>query len=483
MKLFFSILLLAISGTLTAQTPLPATHAGATKTYPRNDLSGTAISKCGQITSPGDYYLSRDLTCPGTGLMVSGPGIDLNLNGHTITYGTAGGTQQTVFGIENDACWDLDQKARTVPCDNTNAGVGVNIHDGQIVQSPNAPTFSDALYFGQNANNDQVINIHNLTITVQQTGSRGFYSSFLHGQVLFEHNTIYDNVKSINYPGQNDQQARAQFQGQAVHIESSTNMRWPDRIDNNKIIGAPQGGIRDTSNNPSVFENDISQNATYANDFCIDAPGANQQIYNNYCHPINGRGFHINGTGSRVYNNVLVVTEARVDREYGGCEGGGAFGIQLEDDIQAAGNVTVTGNTATLNPGACGGAALRITGWQGQSPASISGNTWIVNKTGYEGVYGDFLYSFDQDDLAKVKFGGDNLQTNDYLCVDISWDGVQNLNLPLNNCKAPYTLYSATNYDPLSTFILTGAPNQNYVCGEESNSHGTINGVRTNCPK
>ncbi len=300
---------------------------------------------------------------------------------------------------------------------------------------------------------------------------------------MLEHNTIYDNVKSINYPGQSDQGARSNFQGQAIHINNSNGMRNPNQIDNNKIVGSPQGGIRDTSIGAAIYENDISMNATYANDFCVDAPGNNQQIYSNNCHPLNGRGIHVNGEGSHVFNNVLVVTEAAVNREYNGCEGGGAFGIQLEDDIHAAGGAVITGNSATLNPGACGGAAFRMTNWKAGSSANISGNTWIVNRTDPEGVFGDFLYSVDASNLSNVLFGGDSLKTNDYFCAEIDWDGAQNFKASLASCQAPYSIYDRNYFRNPSSFDLTGASNTNMICGNYANGSGTINGSKVKCPK
>ena len=427
MKLIFSLLLLAMSGTLMAQISNPAANAGASShVVHQTGLSGTAVTACGSLTHPGSYYLSKDLSCPGTALLISGPGVDLNLNGHTITYGTAGGTLGAVFGIENDACWDVTHKAAAVPCDNQSAGIAANVYGGSIVQSNRAPAFSHAFFFGQGNNTNQTIDIHNVTITIQQAGTLAFYSDFQSGQILFEHNTVYDNVKSINYAGQDDQGARAQFQGEAVHIDNSKTMRSPDQIDNNKIVGSPQGGIRDTSTGAMVYQNDISQNATYANDFCVDVPGADEQVYSNNCHPVNGRGIHVNGEGSRIYNNVLTVTEAAVNREYNGCEDGGAFGIQLEDDIQSAGNIAVTGNQATLNTGACGGGVLRITGWPSGATATIQGNAWTVNKTGPD-LDGGVLYSLDASNLSSVVFGGDVLKTNDLACVGIGWDGATEL--------------------------------------------------------
>ena len=489
MKLTFSLLLLAMSSMVIVQNPLlaatnPAPNAGApSHIASQTDLSGTAISACGSITSPGSYYLSKDLSCPGTALLISGPGIDLNLNGHTIAYGTAGGTMGAVFGIENDACWDTVHKARALPCDNKSAGIAANIYGGSIVQSTKAPAFSHALFFGENNNADQTIDIHNVTITIQQPGTQAFFSNFQGGQIILEHNTVYDNVKSINYPGQGDLSSRSQYQGQAIHVDNSKIMRSPDKIDNNKIVGSPQGGIRDTSIGAMIYQNDISQNSLYANDFCVDVPGSDQKIYSNYCHPVNGRGFHVDGEGTDIYNNVFVVTEAPVIREYGGCEDGGAYGIQLEQDIQQAGNVVVTGNNGTLNTGACGGGVLSITHWPAGTPATIKGNTWTVDKTSGADKLGSVIYLLDTDNLSDVVFGGDALKTNDLACAGINWDGAQNFKASLAGCTAPYAMATVNGPGTEGSFTLTGAPNVNLGCGTYSKSTGTINGKAVKCPK
>ncbi|MGC1782926.1 MAG: hypothetical protein WA708_10440 [Acidobacteriaceae bacterium] len=482
MKFGLFLLMIAMSGTLMSQTQNPAPNAGATPTTSQTDLSGRAISACGSITSPGDYYLSQNLSCPGTALLLSGPGINLNLNGHTITYGTAGGTLGAVYGIENDACWDTSHKAEAVPCDNKNAGLGATIYGGTIVQSTRAPEFSHAFFFGQDDNDDQTIDVYDVTITIQQPGTMALFTQFLTGQMLFEHNTIYDNVKSIVYPGQGILSARSNFQGQAIHVDNSTKMRAADKIDNNKIIGSPQGGIRDTSTDANVFQNDISMNSTYTNDFCVDVPGVDEQVYSNYCHPVNGRGIHINGEGSRIYSNTIVATEATVNTEYAGCEIDGAFGIQIEDDIQQAGGMSVTGNNVTVNTGACGGSAIRISGWEAASPATVSGNTLTVNKTAGADLNSGVLYSIDGSNLAKVTFGGDTLKTSDEYCSEIGWDGAQNFTASLSACKAPNAIATINAADEPSSFKLTNAPAA-LVCGAESVSNGTINGTAVKCPK
>ncbi len=484
MKLKFFLLLMVMSGTVVAQPKNPAPNAGAFgNKVSHSNLSGRAISACGKITSPGSYYLSQNISCPGTALLISGPGIDLNLNGHTVTYGTAGGVMGAVFGIENDACWDKTRKVVAAPCDNQSAGIGANVYNGSIVQSTKAPAFSHAFFFGENSNADQTIDVHNVTITVQQTGTMALFTDFQSGQILFEHNSIYDNVKSISYPGQSDTAARSNFQGEAVHIDQSHNMRSPDRIDNNKIVGSPQGGIRDMSTDAMIYQNDISMKSTYTNDFCVDVPGTDEQVYSNYCHPVNGRGIHVNGEGSRIYNNLIVATEAKVNREYGGCEIDGAFGIQLEDDIQAAGNISVTGNTTTVNTGVCGGSALRITSWLAGSPATVAGNIWTVNKTAGADQYDGVLYSADNANLSAVKLGGDILKTSDLFCAGIDWDGAQNFTASLATCNAPYALVTNTASGNYSTFTMINAPNRNLACGNYSNSKGTINGTAVKCPK
>ncbi len=482
MKFMLYLFLLSTSGILVAQTSHPAANAGASHNSAAQSSSapGHPITACGSITSPGNYFLPKDLSCPGTALLLSGPGINLNLNGHTVTYGTAGGATGAVFGIENDACWDTDQKIVTVPCDNKNAGVGANIYGGSVVQSSHAPAFSHAFFFGQDDNTNQVINVHNVTITVQQPGTEAFLTNFQSGQILFENNTVYDNVTSINHPGQNDEGARAEFQGQAVFVNNSTYMASPDHIDNNKIIGSPQGGIRDTSTSANIYENDISMNSRYSNDYCVDVPGSGEQVYSNYCHPANGRGIHVNGEGSHIYNNDIVVTEAAVNAEYGGCEGGGAYAIQLEEDIHAAGNIDVTGNKGTLNTGACGGSTFRITGWQSGVPATISGNTWTVNKTAGADQYGGILYSVDNSNLSDVQFSGDTLHTTDSFCAGIDWDGAQNFHASLAGCTAPAAMASISG-GGVGTFSVTNAPNTNLMCASHVNTTGTINGKTVKC--
>jgi hypothetical protein len=450
------------------------------------DLRGSAL-----LRAPGDYRLVTNITCPGTCFYVEGKGIRLNLNGHSITYGAGGGTSEPVYGIENNPC--STKPGPAAPCDRGKIGVSLEVFGGSIIQSEYAPPFSHALSF-TTPHNSGSLSLHNLTIVIQQTGTQALHADGQGGSIRFRNNRIYDSVASINHPGQSDLLARSYFQGQAVWISGVTRVAYPDQIAYNIIVGAPQGGIRDTSDGAEIFGNDISQNATYSNDFCIDVPGDGQQIHDNYCHPLNGRGIHVNGENSRVYRNKVVVSEAKVNREYGkhgevGCEFGGAFGIQVEDDnVAAVGGTVVIGNDVTLNTGQCGGGAFRITGWPGAAQAEVHGNAWRVNRTRGRDQFGGYIYFLEGADLRHVSFGGDSISTNDQACVGIDWDGVKRARIALVGCKASYAIDSENgdsgqegDASGVSTFALSDAPNRKIKCGQEATSRGTINGFAVQC--
>lgn len=176
-----------------------------------------------------------------------------------------------------------------------------------------------------------------------------------------------------------------------------------------------------------------------------------------------------------------MVTEAPVIPEYGGCELGGAYGIQLEQDIASAGNILVNGNTVTLNTGGCGGGVLRVTGWPSSAKATIQGNTFTVNRNaGADKDYG-MLYYLDADDLSNVVFGANTLKTNDLACALIDWDGATNFTASLAGCQAPYAMGAGNGPGNNSSFNVTGAPNLNLGCGSYAVTTGKINGVTKKC--
>src|SRR5260221_13002133 len=71
------------------------------------------LADCGSLDESGaTYVLQKDVSSPGTCFIVKADRITLDLNQHTVTYGTAATwepgqeTTQHVHGILGQACWD-----------------------------------------------------------------------------------------------------------------------------------------------------------------------------------------------------------------------------------------------------------------------------------------------------------------------------------------------------------------------------------------
>ena len=316
--------------------------------------TGVALTSCGDITAAGSYYLANDVSSAGTCFGIDANNITLNLNNHTITYGTGGGNAPTP-AIEGHDCWSTSNPVDSGPCGSAHGGLVV--YGGKIVQSASSATFSPVFGFGQGTFSSAPY-IHDITATFQNAGAQFYYSNYVVTGAKIINNTIYDNVTSINKTGQSDLSARAAFQGQAIYInQNNENPGVGDTIENNTIMGSPQGGIRTVNQNSVISGNDISMNATYSNDFCADVPADSTTVTNNNCHPKSGRGFHVNANKVTISNNKISVIELSQNAEYKGCESGGAYGVQLEFDNSFLPSpptgVQVTGNTITATSVAC----------------------------------------------------------------------------------------------------------------------------------
>lgn len=77
-----------ISFTAIAHAPGYTDSAPVTYNYTLTSATGTPISACGTLSSAGTYYLTGNLSSAGTCIYLGANAINLNLNGHGITYGT-----------------------------------------------------------------------------------------------------------------------------------------------------------------------------------------------------------------------------------------------------------------------------------------------------------------------------------------------------------------------------------------------------------
>jgi hypothetical protein len=451
---------------------------------------GIALTSCGDITAAGSYYLANDVSSAGTCFGIDANNITLNLSNHTITYGTGGGNAPTP-AIEGHDCWSTSNPVDSGPCGSAHGGL--EVYGGKIVQSASSATFSPVFSFGQGTFSSAPY-IHDIVATFQNAGAQFYYSNYIAVGAKIMNNTIYDNVTNIDKTGQSDLSARAAFQGQAIYInQNNNNPGTGDLIENNTIVGSPQGGIRTVNQNSVISGNDISMNATYSNDFCADVPADSTTVTNNNCHPKSGRGFHVNANKVTISNNKINVIELSQNAEYKGCEAGGAYGVQLEFDSSFLPSpptgVQVTGNTITATSVACEAIGLRVTGMTPAGNAVFTGNTITTTSTG---TAQDFGISTDGSNNEGVSFTG-NTFSDKYAYADGEWDGFSNTLIGHNSwLGTPTHTFAAVDGGcdlsqkdtgavcPANITFTDPLPNT-VVCGSYSEAAVTINGQVTQC--
>lgn len=471
-------------------TTPPPTNPVDPPTAPTGPATGTQLTACQDLTKSGTYYLANDVSSAGACFGIDADNITLNLNGHTITYGTGGGSTPTP-AIEAHDCWSTNNPGYGGPCGTAHGGL--EVYGGAIVQSTNSAPFSPVFGFGQ-GNFSSAPYIHNITATFQNTGAQFYNSNYLPTGAKIENNTIYDNVTNIQQSGQGVLSARSNFQGQAIYIgQNNENPGTGDIIENNKIVGSPQGGIRTVNQHSVISGNDISMNATYSNDFCADIPADYTTVSNNNCHPKSGRGFHVNANHVTISNNTINVIELSQNAEYNGCEGGGTYGIQLEFDNSFLPappvGIQVTGNTITATSAACRAIGLRITSMTPAGSATFADNTITTTNNG---TSQDFGISLDGTDNAGVTIAG-NTFSDQFAYVGGDWDGYNNSVIGKNTWLGTptYTMYAGdggcdpTQSDPgaacpVNVQFLDNLPNT-VSCGAESTATVTIGSHVTQC--
>ncbi|MCU1286142.1 MAG: Ig family protein [Acidobacteriales bacterium] len=302
------------------------------------------LTQCGVLSATGStYVLQTDVSSPGTCFSVQADKITLDLNGHTVTYATADSGGQHRHAVLGIACWDYDLQGN--PCGGSSATF--TLMNGKIVQGLLAAPFSHAVRIGQ-TNNLSNLTVHHVEITVAAPNSIPIYTNFSNGGANIYSNVLHNNVTAINN--------RGAFQGMSIKLDNEIAATQPNSIHDNVIIGGAQGGIRETNaSGTKIFNNDISMNATYSNDFCIDAPGSNIEIYSNNCHPTQGRGFHLNGNNLSVHDNTINVIEKSTNQEYGAPIAsinrvGGVASVVLASAVaQSVGNTVIISGTAGLD--------------------------------------------------------------------------------------------------------------------------------------
>lgn len=339
------------------------------------------LNSCGPLKDAGaTYILDNDVSSPNSCFSVGADNITLNLDGHTVTYATASQRYAT-FGVSGIACWDPSEKngeANGAPCgasfdDFTLAG------PGSIVQGPGAVTYSHPVRFGQGIHSGPFI--RGVAFTWNAPSSIGVYVNYSGGEVPGGGEvslcTFHNNVTLIHN--------RHGEEGQSVKFDQSANVKRPILIMNNTVTGGAQGGLYALAAGSSIYGNHVAQAGTYTNDFGIYVWGKRMDVHDNTLQPAQGRGISIDGvTGStvdsRVYNNVIEVIEKPDNIEYNGCQLGGAYAIQFDDNPTQA---TAYSNHATSDAADCDGAALRLTETTAEQKNTSHNNVYTAQRIGH----------------------------------------------------------------------------------------------------
>lgn len=372
------------------------------------------LDACGILDRPGmTYVLQKDVSSPGSCFLIKAERITLDLNGHTITYGTASAwepgqeTTQRVHGILGQACWDKGGQADPAFCGDTFQFFTVK--NGAIVQAEGAPPYSHAIRMGQGAPRRVVA--EDVRFRIYSPSSTAVYITGGRGGHLFRNVTVEnESVYVLN---------RHQLEGMALRLVEAAKDGDPVRVDNLRVIGGPQGGAFLGFPGSTITGAAIALKGAFTNDFGIYLWGDGSEAHGN---TIRGRsrGVQVHSDKSIVRDNVIETHEEPVNEEYDGCQVGGTYGVQLESRASRA---VVRNNQVRVKALACDGRAFRATGTKAGSGNISSGNVYAaVREPGAGGKAVAASFSNARD----VTLEGDTLIADTWN-TEIVWDGARNI--------------------------------------------------------
>ncbi len=399
---------------LASNDPSGSALATLSATGVASSAQGTPLSGCGDLTTSGAYYLTQDVSSGASCFFIDADNISLNLNGYTINYASAGGNNPTPAIVLTDPWYTGVAKPGS-----TYAHGNFEVYGGSITESKSGAPRSSTIWIGQSGD-IAAPKVHDLTLTTYTTDSSPIIGDISDSGWQIYNNKIYYSSTTTS--------SRYAFYGDAIWIGNQEQAPGPytDLIYNNFIYAAPQGGIRDTHQNAKIYSNDISFNSLYTNDFCIDSPADGQQIYSNVCHPTSGRGIHTNANNVWVHDNVITVKELKQNAEYGGCELGGAYGVQVEFDnsFTAASptGVQVANNQIQAIAGDCNAVGLRLTSMTTTGSVTYTSNSITTSNAGGSGLDYGFSFSADEEGPNRFLFISNTFQSQ-HAYVTVDWDG------------------------------------------------------------
>lgn len=336
-----------------------------------------ALHACGVIARSGQYYLTSDVSSPGTCFSIQADRVTLDLSGYTVNYGSGGGVTSR-YGILGRACWD-----RSTPNIGDNACgtdfAELTVENGKILQDINAPPYSHAISLGQGKGTGLVV--HDVELTVASPSSAAIITSWAGGG-----HHIYKNILHSN-GGAGSVNNRYAEEGTVIRLGIDSGSAAPNYLHDNIITSSPQGGIVTQAPFSEIYNNHVTLTSWYTNDFCFYAWGPNMEVSGNICDNSagSGRGIDVSNANTVVHDNQIKVRELARNAEYDGCQGGGAFGIRLAADKLP--NTVTDGNEIWNNDVSaivdqCEASGLRMTSLHPTTSNLIHDNTIRVQRVG-----------------------------------------------------------------------------------------------------
>jgi hypothetical protein len=418
--------------------------------FPANARGIVPLKACGSFSqSNTTYVLQNNVSSPDTCFPVTASGVTLNLNGHTITFGTQPSKAgKARYGVSAISCWDFTLNpgglAEGAACGDDSANLAV-IGPGNITQGANAGPYSHCIRIGQQAGSGS-LTVRKVSFSFSSPGSAGVWTTFSSGSMTLSGNTYNNGVKFVG--------SRSQIDGTSIGFYASGGGSAAS-VSGETIRGGPQGAILIEAPGSTVHDNEISQGnpagtrdcpnpgagCQFTNDFAIYAWANHSSIYNNTIHSLEGRGIqlaggtgtggsakHEDGSGASdvsVHDNDIIAIEHANNPEYNGCELDGAFGIEFKDTPS---NVRVEHNRVEADASDCMGGALRLLDTGSAGPGRNSSARNIFVGKAIEGFKGpDFQYEATGLSLEEVR--GGFTSTNDAFIGDtasvwVDWDGI-----------------------------------------------------------
>jgi hypothetical protein len=223
------------------------------------------------------YVLTEDVTAPGTAIEVSGSNVVLELDGHTVTFGTTSSEQ--VRGVYV-----------------TGSGRPV-VQNGHIVQGGAAGDYSVGVETRWRA---EPVEVFGITTDVSRPNAYPLRLFGAASDAVIHHNHLFSSVTEIesrHYPG--NHLLRVDVAGSNIFVHDNL---LTEGTHGGLYVGA---GSTDSGDNIEVAYNDIRHHARFVNGYAISGGAAGGASFHHNRVTSTGRGVHLTRPNTELHDNYL----------------------------------------------------------------------------------------------------------------------------------------------------------------------------------